>query len=474
MKRLFFILLSSMILLQSIPVHATIDYAAEAEIRKSLPIETNSIDNWPAGPIVSAKSAILMEANTGTILYAKNIHEELFPASITKLLTTYIASIHSNMNDLVTFSSDAVHSINWREDANMGIDVGSSITMEQALYGVMVGSANEAAYAVAEHISGSVEEFAKLMNNTAKDLGCLNSNFVTPNGIHDVNHYTSAYDMALIAKAYFSNDLLAKMSNTLYYEVPTTELQPKENMIVSAKSKLLSGKQYAYDGLLGTKTGYTSDAKQTLVSAAQRNGMTLICVVLMEDTPCQFTDTVSLFDYGFQNFTSYKISKEDTPYSINNSFLFSSTTPFLGNSNSILSINSDDYIVLPNTITLEDATSQIKYDNLKENEIAIIEYTYQDISMGNISIELDQSELNAFEFGNSVELNNTTPPSEDTENTVYINVKRILIVIIILSCLVISGFFLFSYIKIRRIRKRRQRNLSRRRTRTTRFPFNEF
>ncbi|MDD6202643.1 MAG: serine hydrolase, partial [Lachnospiraceae bacterium] len=246
------------LILPHMTAFAETDYYAEAEARKSLPIETNEIENWPVGPEIGAESAILLEANSGAVLYAKNINEQLYPASVTKILTALIAAEKCEMDEIVTFSSDAIHSINWREDANMGINVGDQITMEQCLYGLLVGSANEAAYAIAEHISGegNLDGFAALMNEKAKELGCTNSNFVTPNGIHDENHYTSAHDLALIAQAFFSNELLTKMSSTTSYQIPKTATQPREDMIVWAKSKLLPGKEYAYEPLLGTKTGY--------------------------------------------------------------------------------------------------------------------------------------------------------------------------------------------------------------------------
>ena len=170
--------LSLQILVQNaITVRAEIDYNAEAEARKSLSIQTNEIENWPQGPCIGAESAILMEATTGTILYAKNIDEQLYPASTTKILTCLIAAEQAEMNEVVTFSNDAVFSIE-RGSSNMGMDVGEQITMEQALYGVLVGSANESANAVAEHIAGTVDSFSKLMNQKAKELGCKNSNFV--------------------------------------------------------------------------------------------------------------------------------------------------------------------------------------------------------------------------------------------------------------------------------------------------------
>lgn len=155
----------------SLSVHATVDYSAEAEARKSLPVQTNQIENWPDGPAIGAEGAILMEASTGTILYAKNIDEKLFPASTTKILTALIAAENSDMNEDVTFSHDAVFSIE-RGSSNMGMDVGEVITMEQALYGLLVNSANESANAIAEHVGGSIDGFVDMMNDKAAELGC--------------------------------------------------------------------------------------------------------------------------------------------------------------------------------------------------------------------------------------------------------------------------------------------------------------
>ena len=324
----FLTLLIFFLSISSISVQA-IDYKKLAEDRKSMEIESNLYDNWPLGPAIGAQSAILMDANTGAILYEKNIHEKLYPASITKLLSTYVAFEECELDEMVTFSEEAVHSINWWEDANMGVYAGSSLTLEEVLYGILVGSANEAAYAIAEHVSGNLEDFASLMNKKAKELGCLNTNFVTPNGIHDENHYTTAYDMALIAKAFFSNDILTKMSSTTRFDVPVTENQPREGLILSAKSQLLPGKPYAYEPLIGTKTGYTDHARQTLVSCAEKNGLKLICVILKEESPAQFTDTIELFNYGFDNFNAIHLDDINNEYAIDNHFF---TTLYYDNS----------------------------------------------------------------------------------------------------------------------------------------------
>ena len=436
-----------------------IDYKKLAEERKSLEIESNSYDNWPLGPAIGAQSAILMDANTGAILYAKNIHEQLYPASITKLLSTYVALQECELDEMVTFSEDAVYSINWWEDANMGVYAGSSLKLEEVLYGILVGSANEAAYAVAEHVSGNLEAFSSLMNKTAKELGCLNSNFITPNGIHDENHYTTAYDMALIAKAFFSNETLTKMSSTTRFDVPVTEHQTREGLILTAKSQLLPGKPYAYEPLVGTKTGYTDQARQTLVSCAEKNGLKLICVILKEESPAQFTDTIELFNYGFDNFDAVTLDNVNNEYAIDNHF-FTTDIDLLGNSKTILSLNKEDYIVLPNTITIEDLNSKVTFDKKQKNSIACINYYYKNYLLGKISVDLAIDEPYIFDFGNQ-KYSTVDIVESQNQNTIYINVIHLLIGFILLVILFTILFSVQTFSRNKRLAKKRKNRLRR-------------
>jgi len=438
----------------SVSAFAARDYKAEAEERKKLPVESNQIAQWPAGPEIGAEAAILMEVNSGTVLYSKNIHAKLYPASITKILTALIVAEKCDMNEMVTFSSEAIHSINWREDANIGINAGDSITMEQCLYGLLVGSGNEVAYAMAEHICGpgNVEDFSDLMNQKAKELGCTDSNFITPNGIHDENHYTSAHDMALIAQAFFSNEMLAKMSCTTSYHVPQTSTQPREDMIVWAKSKLLPGKEYEYEYLVGTKTGYTDDARQTLVSCAQKDGLKLVCVILKEETPGQFTDTIELFNYGFDNFYAASVAENDTNYSIDTSGFFSTDTTFFGSNKPILQMDPDAYIVIPDTVDFAEVNSSLTYDNLNEDEIARINYTFHNIPVGAASLVPVRETQVTFDFGTTPQIVEA-PIQED--NTIYINVQNVLVAVMALAILLILLFLIRSaFVNSRKSRRR--------------------
>lgn len=376
-------------------VHAE-NYQEEAEQNKLMTVESNEIEGWPQGPAVSARSAILIEANTGTVLYAKNIHDKLYPASTTKILTAYIARQMSDLDEMVEYSADAVNSIVWWDDSNIGIKVGESITMEQSLYGLMVGSANECGNAIGEHISGSMEAFVDLMNETAKELGCTDSHFVTTNGKHDDDHYTSVHDMALIAQKYFSDELLCKMSNTRSYVIPASPTLSRE-LIPNSKNNLLAGKKYAYEYLVGSKTGYTDIARQNLVSCAEKDGMKLICVVMRDESPMQFTDTIDLFNYGFSNFKLVNVSENDTTYQVRGNSFFLTDNDIFGDSQPILSIDKSSYLVLPADISIDEVDSVLSFDDLEDGQAAAISYTYKDQPVGSAFI-LFSEQVASFDF----------------------------------------------------------------------------
>ena len=249
--------------------------AERLELYRSMEVQSDLVLNWPAGPVVGAESAILMEAETGTILYAKNIHQKQYPASTTKILTTLIATEQCALDEMVSFSHDAVFDTP-RDSNHIAIDEGESITMEQCLNAILIRSANEVAFAVAEHIvGGNWREFAEIMNQRAAELGCVDSNFVNPNGLPDEDHYTSAYDLAMIGRAFFANEMLCQITLTRRLEIPASDTQP-DNIIENNSMQLIPGGTYAYPYLVGCKTGYTNASRSCLVSCAERDGMKLI------------------------------------------------------------------------------------------------------------------------------------------------------------------------------------------------------
>lgn len=468
----FFLITTALSFPLSVSATEVSDYEAEAEERKSLPVQSNQIENWPDGPLIGAESAILLEANTGVILYSKNINEKLAPASTTKLMTCLLAIENSSMDEMVTFSHDAVFSID-RDSSNIGIDTGQSMPMEECLYGILVASANEVANAVAEHIGGSMDEFVKMMNDRAEELGCTNTHFVNAHGLYDENHYTSAYDLALIAKAFFQNELLAKIGNTASYHFQPTSTQP-DDFIERNKHKLITG-EIPFDGIKGGKTGYTDIARQTLVTCAEKNGMKLICVVMKQETPNQFQDTVQLFDYGFTNFAVANISENETKYTIESSAFFQTSYDVFGSSKPILSLNPDSYLILPKTVNFNELESKISYHTASENEVAEINYYYHNTYVGTATVDLAGDVRSSYYFDSSISDGSQNADTASNERIIFVNIKVVLLCVLAAAAVIILIIMIhavvtnYNFLDQKRRRKRR-----RNRKNNLRFPSSKF
>ena len=257
-------------------------------------------------PAVIAETAILMDAASGEILFDKNADQKMFPASITKLMTILLALEHGELTDEITFSHNAIYSIE-PGSAHIAIQEGETLTLEQVLRAIILRSANEASNGVAEYVDGSIEAFAKHMTARAKELGCKNTNFLNANGLHNENHYTTAHDMALIAKELLKHEEYRSMMSETYYEIQPTNKQTEVRYLHGQHQMLNENSLYYYKDAIGGKTGFTSEALNTLVTYAERDGMELIAVVMKCNGAEHYTDTASLFDYGFTHYESVKI-----------------------------------------------------------------------------------------------------------------------------------------------------------------------
>ena len=237
-------------------------------------------------PTVSAQAAIMIDGSTGQVLYEKNSRQHMYPASTTKILTAIIAIERGRLDDTVIVSRHAFD----QEGTTAYLEVGEHRTLEELLYGMMLPSGNDAAMAIAEHIGGSADGFVDMMNEKAKALGALDSHFVTPSGLHDPDHYTSARDLALIARYAMTDPIFARIVSTHEYTLPGGA-QPRHFINLN---KLL----WTYPEATGVKTGYTPEAGHTLVGAAERNGRKLIVVLMKGDLQGIYRDAQALFDFG--------------------------------------------------------------------------------------------------------------------------------------------------------------------------------
>jgi D-alanyl-D-alanine carboxypeptidase (penicillin-binding protein 5/6) len=266
---------------------------------------------FAAPPEISAPSAILIDSETGRVLYEKNADAKMYPASTTKIMTALLAIEHGNLDDKVTATNNVVKIE--RGSSQIYIEPGEILTLRQLLYALLLESANDAAIAIAEHISGSVDEFAALMNEKAKSLGAVNSHFVNPNGLHNENHYTTSRDLAIIAREAMKSPVFREIVGTYHYEIPETNKKEARNYITNSNKMIWKvNNKYKYEPAIGIKTGYTSVAQHCLVGGAAKDGLELIAVGLGNNKDAMYPDVISLFEYGFSNFKKLELMKKNT------------------------------------------------------------------------------------------------------------------------------------------------------------------
>ena len=264
-------------------------------------IDTNNIANWPQGPEIYSETAVLMEAETGVVLYNKGMNEKRYPASITKIMTAMLALEHCTLDEQVVFTETCLQD-QIAGSGNIAMQVGEILTMEECLLACMVRSANDVATQIAEHVGGTVENFVNMMNQKAQELGCQDTHFANASGMPDDNHYSTAYDMALIFQEAIKNEDFVRIIGTQSFSIGPTNMNAEVRTFSSHHALVAKSAPECYEGCFGGKTGVTDAAKNTLVSGATRNGMTLIAVSFRAEPGEVVYDHTQLFNYGFDHF----------------------------------------------------------------------------------------------------------------------------------------------------------------------------
>lgn len=355
--------------------------------------EVSAEESWPSGidkKSLSSHSAVVMEISTGTVLYQKNAHTEFYPASITKIMTAMLVIQNSALTDTVTFSNNAVYGIE-QGTSTIYSEVGERMTMEQCLYAIMLESANEVCMAAAEHVSGSVPEFVKMMNQKVADLGLKNTHFNNPHGLPDPKHYTSAYDMAVIAREAMKNTEFRRFVGTKSYTCAKTN-KHKMTRVWNNHHQMVNGykwPKYEYKYCIGGKTGYTTIARNTLVTFAEKDGMQLVCVIMKGNSPehgepNEYTDSTKLLNYGFEKFRKHTVNADNMTI---NEDLFNTYGSYFNAKESPVHLSEDASVVLPKGVDLASAKQSVSYyDGVSlqqgDNIIGQMKYTYGKRTVG--------------------------------------------------------------------------------------------
>ncbi len=398
---------------------------------------------YAAPPEITAETAVLIDAATGQVIYDKDMNKQMFPASITKIMTTILAVEELELEEKLVVSQQAVDAVS-RNASHIALTQGEEITVKEAIYGALLASANDACNVLAEAVSGDMASFAKLMTEKAREFGAKNTNFTNSNGLKDENHYTSAYDMAMITKYGLQNETWCEMFGERRYEMPPTNKQ-EDVRYLNKQHIMIFEQKYYYEGIIGGKTGYTTVAKHTLVTAAERDGVTLIAVVMKcPNNMDKYDDTKALLDYGFENFEKTTLNND----SIENKKVENGDKTekvYLENPVSVLIPIDANKESIVSTVEIKDGAAQVTF-TLPENS-------------GNTPKELGTFEL-GFETESVSKEIRTVP-----EKKINIwGIVRVVLIVILSIIAILALFVLIVYIRkeIYLWRRRRARRANRR------------
>lgn len=349
-------------------------------------VDYSAMEGWPEAPELDAEGAFLIELNTGAVLYSKNGDEQFYPASITKILTALVTIENCSLDEMVTFSYEATHDLEDQAFSYIAAK-GDSLSVEDCLYALLLQSSNEAAYALAEHVAGSVSAFADKMNAKAQELGAVNSHFVNPHGLFDENHYTTPHDMARILWAAVQNETFMTIESAVSYTTASTTTQ-KTGFLCRVRHQMMqAGNTYYNKDVKAGKTGYVQKAKSTLATYAARDDRELICVVMKGNTDGQiYKDTQALLDYGFKDF-SYQSISSAADYGMMEQRAAQVTDRVVQN----FEINHDTKVLLPNTAG--DLTFQTEFtvdaDSLQGDQMTgLLTYAYLGYVFGSDAVTI--------------------------------------------------------------------------------------
>ena len=352
-----------------------------------MPMTAFAKPDWPSDTGIESEAGIVMDADSGAVLFGQNIHVQKAPASITKILTALVVIENSSLDDTVTFSHDAVYNVEDGSGNKNSIEEGDTLSVRDCLYLLLMRSSNQAANALAEHVGGSRDGFVKMMNEKTAELGCENSHFANPSGLNDDTQLTSVYDMALIASAAYKNDTLLTISKDKSYRLPATKnnpdgvtIQPEHKLLITTDTESPNYYPYAVAG----KTGYTSIAGQTLVTYAIKDDRRQIAVTMKSTQATHYQDTIALMDFGFLRFKNVNISENETAYT-------SGDQPVQIGDNSYqpsdLSMDTLAVITLPKDASFADAEKTVVTDlpeDAPQGAVALLSYKYNDRKIGQV------------------------------------------------------------------------------------------
>lgn len=420
--------------------------AADIDVNHQIPAEevdsvyyqevnSNKLEGWPAGPQIYSEAGIVMDIDSGAILYAKNIDDQHYPASITKIMTALVALENYKLTDRVKFTTDCISFLEYG-DAHIGMKPDEEISMEDALYGMLLASANEVSYAIANTDKDGYDSFIEKMNKKAKELGCKNSHWMNANGLHNDEHYTSARDMALIGSAAFQYETFRTITNTRQHTIPPTNITAESRTFQQNHKMLYSGNRNYYEYCVGGKTGFTDQALTTLVTFATKEDKNYVAVVLRTHGGGQnaYADTRAMLDYAFDNFNKVPVTNDMLDMS------------------KIKSAEENAYVMLPNDVKTEALKSELTEPEELGKKTGTMVYTYEGQEVGKCQVTITDKYYNKLHGIKEVKKEEIKEKPKKKAFRIPLAVKIIAVVVFIL----VIGYIML-YLKVRKKRLERQR-----------------
>lgn len=417
--------------------------STEVDSVYNLEVDSNAIEGWAQGPHIYSESGIVMDIDSGAILYAKNIDDQHYPASITKIMTALVALEHYKLDETVKFTWDDIRFLEYG-DAHIGIKPDEELTMENCLYGMLLASANEVSHAIGAHMEDGYEAFLQEMNETAKELGCKNSNWMNTHGLHDEEHYTSARDMALISSAVFQHEKFREITNTYQHVIPVTNITAEERYVHQNHKMLRDWDSRYYEYCVGGKTGYTDQALSTLVTFATKDDVNLVAVVMRTHGGGNntYADTRSMLDYAFENFTKVSVTKD-----------------MIGKKN-VSKVAKDAYVMLPTGVDTDALEVDFTAPTEKKDKTGTVTFTYEGQDVGTAEVTITDDYYNQIHGIEEVE-----EVKEEKKIKIPFIIKLLLIIIGIIAAAFIALVLYVAYKRKQIEKRRRQRRMEYRRQR---------
>lgn len=426
---------------------------------------------WPVCPALVAEGAAVMDVDSGALLFGKSSHQAFPPASITKVLTALVVIENCEMDEMVTFSDDAVNNVE-AGSSNAELSVGDQLTVEDCLYAMLLKSANEAANALAEHVAGSRSAFVDMMNAKIAELGCEDSHFDNPSGLNSPEQNVSPYDMCLIAQEAFKQPELVKIASTLKYELAPTIRNP-EGYTVYMEHKMLLNGQYHYDAAKAGKTGFTRLAGNTLVTYAEKDGRRLVAVALKDKYPNHYPDTKAMLDFGLEQFGNYNISQNTQIMNQEDQTVTADGTAYaLGE----LVLDPYAVITLPSGAQFSDAAESLVTDlpaGHPEDAVAMLQYTYNERKIGQAYLYSPKPEPSSEPETTEAPPAETVPARPDRTDHKGSGLVKIFVIVAAFAVLVGGGTAFYLIYSSKREREELERRRARRRERLKDMGYSE-